>query len=239
MILAINTSTLQFSMALMAEDETVLGEFSVSKEKGHFGGLMPALDSLVTTTESDIHELKALVVAIGPGSFTGLRVGLSTAKGLCHALEVPIIGISSLKALASQASTSHLPVTPLIDSRKGEFFTAQFVWNNGHGLIRSREDTCLKFEDFPSAFKEKTLFIGNDFNRQAPLIEETLGHRALLAPAHLWIPRASAVGYLGLNRFLGSDFDNAQDLNPLYLRPPDIRPNRTPAQCIDKETQIR
>jgi tRNA threonylcarbamoyladenosine biosynthesis protein TsaB len=229
MILAINTSTLQFSMALMAEDETVLGEFSVSKGKGHFGGLMPALDSLLTATRSDIHDLKALVVAIGPGSFTGLRVGLSTAKGLCHALEVPIIGISSLKALASQIPTSHPPITPIIDSRKGEFFTAQFVWNNGHGLTRSMEDKCLKFGDFPSAFKEKTLFIGNNFNRQAPLLEETLGHRALLAPAHFWIPRASAVGYLGLKRYHISNFDNPQDLNPLYLRPPDIRPNRNPA----------
>ena len=213
-------------MALMAEDETVLGEFSVSKGKGHFGGLMPALDSLLTTTRSDIHDLKAVVVAIGPGSFTGLRVGLSTAKGLCHALEVPIIGISSLKALASQIPNSHPPITPIIDSRKEEFFIAQFVWNDGHGLIRSMDDTCLKFGDFSSAFKEKTLFIGNNFNHQAPLIEETLGHRALLAPAHFWIPRASAVGYLGLKRFHVSDFDNEQDLNPLYLRPPDIRPNR-------------
>ena len=229
MILAINTSTLQFSMALMAEDETVIGEFSVSKGKGHFGGLMPALDSLLTTTRSDIHDLKAVVVAIGPGSFTGLRVGLSTAKGLCHALEVPIIGISSLKALASQIPNSHPPITPIIDSRKEEFFTAQFVWNDGHGLIRSMEDTCLKFGNFPSAFKEKTLFIGNNFNHQAPLIEEILGHRALLAPAHFWIPRASAVGHLGLKRFHVSDFDNVQDLIPLYLRPPDIRPNRNPA----------
>ena len=229
MILAINTSTLQFSMALMTDDETVLGEFSVSKGKGHFGGLMPALDSLLTTTRSDIHDLRAVIVAIGPGSFTGLRVGLSTAKGLCHALEVPIIGISSLKALASQIPNAHPPITPIIDSRKEEFFTAQFVWNAGHGLTRRMEDTCLKFGEFPSAFKEKTLFIGNNFTRQAPLIEETLGHRALLAPAHFWIPRASAVGYLGLKRFYVSDFDNAQDLNPLYLRPPDIRPNRNPA----------
>jgi tRNA threonylcarbamoyladenosine biosynthesis protein TsaB len=200
---------------------------------------MPALDSLLTATRSDIHDLKALVVAIGPGSFTGLRVGLSTAKGLCHALEVPIIGISSLKALASQIPTSHPPITPIIDSRKGEFFTAQFVWNNGHGLTRRMEDKCLKFGDFPSAFKEKTLFIGNNFNRQAPLLEETLGHRALLAPAHFWIPRASAVGYLGLKRYHISNFDNPQDLNPLYLRPPDIRPNRNPVSCIDKETQNR
>jgi tRNA threonylcarbamoyladenosine biosynthesis protein TsaB len=79
MILAINTSTFQFGIALMKEDETVLAEFSVSKGKGHFGGLMPALHFLLTTTKSDIHDLEALVVATGPGSFTGLGHGLSDA----------------------------------------------------------------------------------------------------------------------------------------------------------------
>jgi tRNA threonylcarbamoyladenosine biosynthesis protein TsaB len=228
MILAINTSTFQFSMALMAEDGKVLAEFSTSKEKGHFGGLMPALDFLLTTSKSDINNLKALVIAVGPGSFTGLRVGLSTAKGLCHALDVPIIGISSLKALASQLPYATFPITPILDSRKGEFFTAQFVWNDGHDLIRNMEDTCLKLEDVPSVFEEPTIFIGNDFSRQGPLIEETFGHRVLLAPVHCWNLKASSMGYLGLKRFYTHDFDDAQSLNPTYLRPPDIRPNPFP-----------
>ena len=228
MILAINTSTFQFGIALMKEDETVLAEFSVSKGKGHFGGLMPALHFLLTTTKSDIHDLEALVVATGPGSFTGLRVGLSTAKGLCHALEVPIIGISSLKAMACQMPYSPRPITPILDSRKGEFFAAQFTWSKDRDLIRNLEDTCLRLEEFSSVFKEPTLFIGNDFSRQRPQLEETLGAQALLAPAYCWNLKASAVGYLGLKRFHAHDFDDAQNLNPLYLRPPQIRPNPFP-----------
>ena len=228
MILAINTSTFQFGIALMKEDKTVLAEFSVSKGKGHFGSLMPALHSLLTTTKSDIHNLEAIVVATGPGSFTGLRVGLSTAKGLCHALEVPIIGISSLMALACQMPYPTCPITPILDSRKGEFFAAQFTWSKDHDLIRNLEDTCLRLEEFPSVFKEPTLFIGNDFARQGPLIEGIFGNRVLLAPAYCWSLKASAVGYLGLKRFHAQDFDDAQDLNPLYLRPPQIRPSPFP-----------
>ena len=228
MILAINTSTLQFGMALMEEDETVLAEFSASRGKGHFGSLMPVLHFLLTATKSEIHEVKAIVVAIGPGSFTGLRVGLSLAKGLCHALEVPIIGISSLEAMAAQVPYPAPSITPILDSRKEEFFAAQFVWRDDHDLIRNMEDMCLRLEEFPNVFRESTLFIGNDFPRQAPLIMEAFGQHVLSALPHAWNLKASALGHLGLKRLRSNDFDNAEHLNPTYLRPPPIRPNPYP-----------
>jgi len=225
MILAINTSTREFGLALLEADGTVLTEYLMSKGGGHFGSLMPALHFLLTTSRSVYHDLEAIVVAIGPGSFTGLRVGLSAAKGLCHALEVPIIGISSLEALASELPFSDLPIAPILDSRKGELFTARFFWSDDHNLIRITEDISLRLEEFPPLFEEPALFIGNNFASQGFLIKETLGPRALLSPAHCWNLKASAVGYLGLRRFYAHDFDDLQSLNPIYLRPPDIRPN--------------
>ena len=225
MILAINTSTPQFGLAVLDEGGTVLAEYFMSKEKGHFGSLMPALHFLLTKMKSDIHDLKAIIVATGPGSFTGLRIGLSAAKGLCHGLDVPIIGISSLEAMATQLPYSDIPIAPIFDSRKEEFFTAQFIWNDDHDLIRNMEDISLKLEDFPSLFNEHTLFTGNDFANQGPLLKKMLGPRVLLAPAHCWNLKASAVGSLGLKRFHAHDFDDPQRLNPIYLRPPDIRPN--------------
>ena len=228
MILAINTSTLQFSMALMQEDEAILAEFSASRKKDHFGSFMPALDFLLSATELDIGAVSALVVATGPGSFTGLRVGLSAAKGLCHALEVPIIGISSLEAMAAQIPYSDATITPILDSRKGEYFAAQFVWGDNSHLNRNMKDIYARLEDFPALFEKPTLFIGNDYPRQAPLIRDTLGHNVSLAPAHLWTLRASAVGHLGLKRYHARDFDDARSLNPLYMRPPPIRPNPFP-----------
>ena len=191
MILAINTSTLQFGLAILEAEGNVLAEYLMSKGGGHFGGLMPALHFLVTTSKVDVNDLKGLAVATGPGSFTGLRVGLSAAKGLCHALDMPIMGISSLEALASQLRYSVLPIAPILDSRKGELFTARFMWSNDQGLIRNIGDTSLRLEDFPSVFDKTALFIGNDFSRQGPLLKEILGPRAVLAPPACWNLKAS------------------------------------------------
>jgi tRNA threonylcarbamoyladenosine biosynthesis protein TsaB len=225
MILSINTSTPQFGLAIQDEDGAILAEYFMSKDKGHFGSLMPALHFLLTELKSDIHDLKAIIAATGPGSFTGLRIGLSAAKGLCHGLDVPIIGISSLEAMASQLPYSDLPIAPILDSRKGEFFTARFIWNDGHNLVRNMEDISLKLEEVPSLFDEHTLFIGNNFASQGSLLKKMLGPRVFLAPAHCWNLKASVIGSLGLKRFHAHDFDDPQSLNPLYLRPPDIRPN--------------
>ncbi|MCP4681263.1 MAG: tRNA (adenosine(37)-N6)-threonylcarbamoyltransferase complex dimerization subunit type 1 TsaB [Desulfobacterales bacterium] len=224
MILAINTSTLQFGLALLKRDGTVPAEYFMSEDRRHFGSLMPALHFLLSTTRSHMKDMEAIIVAIGPGSFTGLRVGLSAAKGLCHALDVPVIGVSSLEALASQVPYSHLPITPVLDSRKGELFTARFVWTEDQELVRKGEDISLRLESFPSMFEGPAIFIGNDFGTQGPLIKKELGPRAIPAPAHCWNLKASALGFQGLKRLDANDFDNPQDLGPVYLRPPDIRP---------------
>jgi tRNA threonylcarbamoyladenosine biosynthesis protein TsaB len=228
MILAINTSTLQFGVALLDEEGTVLAEYFMSEGRGHFGGLMPALNFLVDASNCNIQTLKCLAVAIGPGSFTGLRVGLSVAKGLCHALQIPIVGISSLEALASQLPYSHLPITSILDSRKGEFFAAQFAWDNGHELRRKGEDINVRPEDFHSMLEPRSIFVGNNFSRQGPLITERLGPPAELAPAFCWNVKASAVGSLALKRFNAQAYDDPHRLTPIYLRPPDIRPNPFP-----------
>jgi tRNA threonylcarbamoyladenosine biosynthesis protein TsaB len=225
MILAINTSTLQFALALMQTDGSIRAEYLSANGKGHFGELMPALDFLLKTSELDIIDLNGLIVAVGPGSFTGLRVGLSAAKGICHGLNIPIIGVSSLESLASQALFPDLSINPILDSRKGEFFAAQFVWNRERKLIRRMEDICLKAEDLSSLSSEHSIFIGNSYARQATLLKKIIGPQVLLTPPHFWNLSASAVGFVGLKRFLARDFDNPETLKPLYLRPPDIRPN--------------
>jgi hypothetical protein len=92
-------------------------------------------------------------------------------------------------------------------------------------MIRTQQDTCLRIEDLPSVIEKPTIFLGNHFNTQGHLIREMFGPKAELAPAYLWNLKASAVGTLGLKRFLDQDFDDLQELVPTYLRPPDIRPN--------------
>ncbi|MBW2027766.1 MAG: tRNA (adenosine(37)-N6)-threonylcarbamoyltransferase complex dimerization subunit type 1 TsaB [Deltaproteobacteria bacterium] len=228
MILAFNTSTLQYGMALMDERGSVISEFFLAPRSRNFGHFMPSLDSMLRTTGVETKDLRAIIVARGPGSFTGLRVGLSAAKGICQGLQIPLIGVSSLEALASQIPFPSKPICPIIDSRRGEVFAALFSASEGEPIERVRDDTPLRFEELDSFVIDKTLFVGNDFAGQGRLIHDLLGPRALLAPPPLWNLRASALGIAGLERYRKGDFDDLRDLVPAYLRPPDIRPNPFP-----------
>lgn len=225
MLVGINTSTLQFSIALLSTDGALLGECYLSAGKAHFGGLFPALDFLLTNSGRGKKEIECVAVAVGPGSFTGLRVGLSSAKGLCHALDVPIIGISSLEALGAQMHESHLPVTALLESRRNDVFVAQFKWDSDKGLTRLAEDQCLEYSDLARELIFPCLFVGNSYHSQVPRLKESLSTHFLLAPPEMWTIRASSVAALALERFSARDFDDPAALVPVYLRPPDIRPN--------------
>ena len=103
-----------------------------------------------------------------------------------------------------------------------------FNWVAEHKMKRIQEDISLKLEELVSMINGPTLFLGNDLNSQGDLIKELLGDKAFLAPAYLWGLRASAVGSLGLTRFINKDFDNLRDMVPIYLRHPDIRINPFP-----------
>ncbi len=236
MILAFNTSTPQFSIALMEEEGTVLSEYYMDSTSNNFRRFVPGLHFMLSTSRVDTKEIKALIVATGPGSFTGLRVGLSEAKGMAQGLQIPLIGVSSLEAMAAQVPYVRQPVCPVIHSRKGEVFVALFSWSDDQRMMRTRQDTCLRIKDLPSVIAKPTLFLGNDFSKQAHLIREMLGRKAELAPAHLWNLKASAVGALGLKRFLAQDFDDLQELVPTYLRPPDIRPSPLVSKTEKRDT---
>jgi len=223
MILALNTSTRQCSIALLRMDRTVVAEQLMSEGKGHFGGLMPAVDMLLTGSGVKPKDIKCVAVATGPGSFTGLRVGLSLAKGFCQALRIPVIGISSLRALAFQLPFTPRPIVPLLSSRKGEVFTALFFWNRENKLQRKEKDNCFKLDVLPSLFTETTFFIGNDFLNQGNLLKEWVGSHAKIAPPQCWHLKASSVGALALARFDAGDIGDPVTLIPRYYRPPDIR----------------
>jgi tRNA threonylcarbamoyladenosine biosynthesis protein TsaB len=224
MILAINTSTPQFSVAVLQESGSILAEQVIAAKSKNFRLFMPVLNGVLEHSGVEFRQLRALVVAVGPGSFTGLRVGLALAKGICQGLGIPVIGVSSLEAMASQWPDGAFPICSIIDSRKGEAFAAVFR-REDQELVRMSPDRCLKFDDLRGMIEETTLFLGNDFDRQEGMIREILGLKAKIAPSHSWVLRASAVGLLGMRRMREQGPGSLLDLTPLYLRPPDIRPN--------------
>lgn len=224
MILAINTSTPQFGVATLREDGTLVTECAVGLRQKNFQGFMPVVDFIINSFRGSPSDIKGIAVATGPGSFTGLRVGLAAAKGIAQGLEVPVVGVPSLEALASRIPESRHPVCPLIDSRKGEVFFGLFRRESEAGLTRLQEDTCARETDLAGLFDSPCLFLGNDYGRQASLVQALLGDKAITAPPLFWHLSASAVGAVGLGRLLRGERDHLRDLVPVYYRPPDIRP---------------
>lgn len=224
MILAINTSTKQFSLGIISKEGAVISEYILPPTKWSSTFLVPALDLVLRHSGIGIKELTCIAVGIGPGSFTGLKVGLSLVKGICFSLDIPVIGVSSLEALAFQLLDTKIPITAIMDSRKGEYFVAQFFWQKGK-LKRSSDDEYLRLEKFPLRFRERTVFIGNDYRAQSQALKEVMGKGVLLAPFYLWHIRASNIGVLAMERVARGEKDDPLFLEPVYLRPPEIRAN--------------
>jgi tRNA threonylcarbamoyladenosine biosynthesis protein TsaB len=228
MILAINTATIQYSIALLHESGTLSAEIFLEPGTARYATFLPNLHHLLQVSQSDIEQIDAVVVTTGPGSFTGLRVGLATAKGLAQGFQRPLIGVSSLEAMAAQLPPGPHPTCTMLNSRRGEVFCAVFDHDREGTLKQIKATTCLPFEDLPRYIKETVVFVGHDFEKQARGIRTVFGGRAFLAPAHLWTLKASAAAARGLERFRAHDFDDLDSLVPTYLRPPDIRPNPLP-----------
>jgi len=221
-LLSINTSTKQYSIAVM-KDEIVSGECILPSSPNHFSNLMPSIDDLLVKVGLVVQNIEGLIIALGPGSFTGIRIGLSVAKGFSECLNIPIIGIHTLVAMASQLPYLKEDICSLVTSRKGEVFTAIFKWNAHGYLLRCKEDTCLKINDLSSIIENKTIFIGNDFSNQGSIVQQQFGENQILAPANLWNLKASSLGILGLKKLQKSGPDNIDELVPIYFRGADIR----------------
>ncbi len=223
MFLAINSSTFQFSIALMTMQGVVTAEYMVTPRRNTFTGFIPAIDQLMDTSGTDIEDLKFISVAAGPGSFTGLRVGLAAAKGIAYSMKIPLIGVSGIDALASSVPYTEKPVCAMLSSRKNEAFYA-FFRRSGDDFVRESEDESIEIKEIGSLIKEPTVVVGNDFKNQKSLIEESGNPHIIPARQDHWSLRASSIGLLGLDRFRNNSFDNVRDIVPNYMAAPDIRP---------------
>jgi tRNA threonylcarbamoyladenosine biosynthesis protein TsaB len=235
MLLAINTATQQYSLALLDRQGTLRAEFMVRPRKKSFSHFMADFDHLLTTLDIDPQVFEAVITVKGPGSYTGLRVGMATAKAFCQGLHIPIIGVSSLDTLANQFPHISLPICAILESRKGEVFAASYQWRSPEGLVSLTQEKTLRLSKLNGLVEGPTFFVGNDFPSQAAEIKRKFGQNAILAPPFLWCLKASSAGMLGLKRHEKGHWDNLRDLTPAYLRPPDIRPNPFPLISPDTE----
>jgi len=217
MILAIDTSTDNANLALVHGDE-IIAELSWRCEQNHTVELLPHLARLLED-KGGIGSISGVIVAKGPGSFNGLRAGISTAKGLAFSLGIPIIGISSLEVVAYEYAGSGLPVCPVFNAGRGEIATAiyQRKDNKWCQLVAEHITTV---DALCSTITTKTIFCGEFVPQIASELEKQLKERAVIATTEP--PRARLLAELGRQRFEAGDYDSPATLQPLYLRRPAI-----------------
>jgi len=231
-ILAVDTATKSCSVAV-TEDKTVLGEITNVSEQTHAKHLLEMVHTVTRESGLTLSAMDGFAVTRGPGSFTGLRIGISSIKGLALAVNKPVVGISSLETLAQQiAPASHL-VCPLIDARKGEVYTSIYRYDTD-GLMPVNAEQVLTPDEAVRKIKEPCIFVGSGAVLYHDLIIDRLGEVACFAPEHQHIIQASTVADLGRKRLERGDSGEIADLVPHYIRKSDAQLSFTKKQIGQK-----
>ncbi len=220
MLLAIDTSTDIASLALM-RDETVLAELTWRSGQNHSTQLLPNLKHLFNLTGTDAKSLTAVIVAQGPGSFNGLRVGVSTAKGLAFSLGISLVGVNSLEVSAYQYAETGLPICAIFNAGRNEIATATCQKRDGkwQQLVAEHITTV---EELCSQTIIRTLFCGEFVPATALQIVAVLQEKAVVPPTATDFRRASFLAELGRQRLVSGKIDSPATLQPIYLRRPPI-----------------
>lgn len=212
LILNIETSTTNCSVALSEEGKTLVLKEDYDTGYSHAERLHVYIDTVLKTANVSMNAIDAVAISKGPGSYTGLRIGVSAAKGLCFAQDKPLIAISTLKALAHQVDAQNGLIVPMLDARRLEVFSAIFDAN--YNLVREIQAQILD-ED---AFKEdletgKVHFIGNGVEKTKTLIQHP---NAVFIDGKL--PSADTMGKLAHHKFINKDFEDVAYFEPYYLK---------------------
>lgn len=224
LILGIETATQQVSVAVGGH-EGVLGLFEVARGRHHAELLTPAIEFVCRQADIELDELGLVAVDIGPGLFTGMRVGIATAKAMAHALRIPMIGISSLDLLAFPFRHADRVLATVVDARRGQLFYALYRPAPG-GVQRISEPRVGDVEDLVAdvmARDDDVICVGDGALRYR---EEILaGVRCEIAEQWLAHPSAAPLVQLAHARALREEWVNPWELTPLYLRAPDAQIN--------------
>ena len=229
-ILAVETSTLAGGAALLDGDRLV-GEYVLNIRATHSERLMAAVDHLLHLSGWELGQLEGLAVAIGPGSFTGLRIGISAVKGLALALGIPVSAVPTLDALAATLPFAAHPVCPVLDAKKGEVYASLYHWS-GDAMCRDWEYLALAPDALCDRLRGPVIFVGDAVETFGGLFEARLGADARFAPAGRRLPSPGCVGALGHALLLAGRTVDASALTPLYLRPSEAELKRRRALLV-------
>lgn len=217
-ILALDSSGLVATVALL-EDEQTVAEYTVNYKKTHSQTLLPMLDEIVKMTEFDLTTIDAIAVAGGPGSFTGLRIGSATAKGLGLALGKPIVHVPTVDGMAYNLFGNKGLICPIMDARRNQVYTGIYRFEDSFEVVEGQmaisvEELIEKINEYG----EKVTFLGDGVPVYRTILEQGLKVEYRFAPAHVNRQSAAAVGALGMLYFAEGKIESATEHQPDYLR---------------------
>lgn len=221
-ILGIDSSGLVASVAIV-EDDRLVAEYNLQYKITHSQTLLPMLEEIRNRIHLDMQTIDAIAVAAGPGSFTGLRIGAATVKGLGLALGKPIIPVPTLEGMAYNCYGTDLLVCPLMDARRNQVYTGLYIFEK-EDRIRMKsvmEQTAVGFDELAAKLNvlgREVLFLGDGVPVFAEAMKELLRIPYHFAPAHMNRQRAASVATLGKEKFEQGIFEDAADHAPEYLR---------------------
>ena len=217
-ILAMDTTSQAMSVALLQGDR-VLAELYLDAGRRHEETLVPAVEQVLFSAGVVMSDIDLFACASGPGSFTGVRVGLGTAKGFARALNKPLAGVSSLEALAMNGVCGGMPICPMMDARRGEIFAALYTGKPGDNLEQIIPEQVTTPERFIDGIEGDILFLGDGSEVYREIIQLKLQGRAHFAGPAAHRPSAATVGRIALKKIDSDDSLPQREVEPRYLRP--------------------
>jgi tRNA threonylcarbamoyladenosine biosynthesis protein TsaB len=214
-ILGIETSTPAGSIALLTEQDKA-GEYVFNFRQTYTSKLMPAIDEILKSASLNARDLTGISVSSGPGSFTGLRIGVATAKGLAQGLDIPVVGIPTLDGLAFNLFPCRDLICTILDARREELYCTFYRAGQRLGeYMVCPPPTLLK------TIKSKVIFVGDGIETYGDLIKKKLGQKAVFAPEEKRLPTALSIAKLGLRALERKKDGELLTLKPIYIRPSD------------------
>ena len=218
-ILGIDSSGLVASAAI-ADEKNIIAEFTVNNKQTHSQTLLPMIEKVVDMSGIELEQIDAIAIAAGPGSFTGLRIGSATAKGIGLALKKPVVSVPTLEGLAYRVSVFDGIICPIMDARRSQVYTGIYKMDKGN-LVCLSEQKAVDIHEIMEElekYDEKVIFLGDGVEVQRETIEKEFKKEYCFAPIHLSKQSAAAVAVLGDIYFNQGKAEDAAEHKPIYLR---------------------
>lgn len=215
-ILAIDSCSNVATAAILTEGRLV-AEFVLNNKTTHSTKLLPQIEIMMNNSQIAFSDIDLFAVTVGPGSFTGERIGVATAKALAHAVKKPMVGVSSLMALAYNLPYTEYLICPIMDARREQVYTATYKWMGGK-LSVINNDRAMALSDLLEEFDENVIFLGDGVPAFRDVIKQKLGSLAHFATENLLDLRGGSVGLCALEEYKKGNVCDYATLVPTYLR---------------------